>query len=290
MFQSQGKTAIIHTLYAILLPVCLVGCLNLKPVSEYSTNALDGIKKLDQVGFGFAQYCLEKCQLEAIDSFKIYRSVPCSCGDYKRADSVVNILYHSVSDYFEGLSRLSKNELTSFQLDAVKKALKEEDLKIIQIRKADVDAWTKIGDILLRTVTDTYRLKQIKAYIVSANPSLQVVISKLEFVESKNLGELLNFKRERLFDHYRALLKIRGMSDYERQKATEDYYHALQEVEDVKNQLLIYSKSLKTIARGHQALAENANKISSSDVKRSLLSYAAEIQDLIAAFNKIRSK
>lgn len=279
-----------NILGSILLTLALSGCVNLKHIHEYSSSALDGINKIDEVDYGFARHCLDRCQLTAIDSFKIYRKLNCPCDLYERADSVVRILYKAVAGYFSGLSSLSKNDLIRYRVDPLKKALKEEDLKVFVVKKDEVGAYTKLVDVLLRAFTDSFRQGKIKEYIRSANPSLQVLLSKLEFIESQNLQDLLEFKKERLFEQYQGLLKRHGLSDYEKQRITAEYYQASREIENFQKQISLYSKSLGAIARGHQKIAENLNTISGSDLKRSLTFYASEIQDLIFEFNKLKHR
>jgi hypothetical protein len=277
-------------LFGTLCIAVLAGCINLKHVNEYSDHAVAGIGKFEEVDYGFSQYCRERCEWAAIDSLKILRGLDCQCDLYRRADSVTQILYGAAAGYFDGLSRLSKNNLTRYHFDPLKKALKEEDLDVFQVKKEDVDAYTKIAAILTRSFTDLYRKRKIKDYIRSANPPVQTLLSKLVFIESENLRGLLKFKSERLFDHYRMLLKSAGMNRYEKQSAAAEYYKALHEIGATKSRIGVYSRSLKAVAKGHQKLYDNLDKISAADIKLNLTQSAGDLRDLISEFNKLRSK
>ncbi len=277
-------------LLGILCIAGAAGCVDLKHVNEYSLRATDGIRKFDDVDYGFARYCSDRCEWVAIDSFRIQRKLDCQCALYKRADSVTHILYSTAAGYFDGLTRLSTNDLTRYHFDPLKKALKEEDLDVFQIKKEDVEAYVKIAAILTRSVTDMYRKKKIKEYVRSANQPVQLLLSKLEFIESENLNGLLKFKRERLFDHYRNLLKSAGMNNYEKQLASEQYYKTMHEIGTMESQISAYSRSLKTVAKGHQKLYDNLDKISGADIKMNLSRTASDLQDLIYEFNKLSKK
>src|SRR6185436_1254534 len=125
------------------------------------------------------------------------------CDAYKRADSVTQMLYRAVAGYFDGLTRLSNNQLTNYHIDRLKNAVKEEDLGVLQVKKVEADAYATLTDMMLRGFADSYRRKKIKEYIGQANAPVQLLLSKLQFIESKNLEDLLVFKKERMYDHYR---------------------------------------------------------------------------------------
>ena len=273
----------------VTLLTLLIGCINLKHVHDFSSNSLTATRKFEEIHYGFALHCIDRCRIAAIDSFRIYREIGCPCDPYKRADSVTLLLYRAVSGYFDGLTRLSRNELTNYRIDRLKNAVQEENLGPFQVKKEEADAYATLTDMLLRGFADSYRQKKIKEYIGSANAPLQLLLAKLEFIESKNLEDLLVFKKEQLFDHYRVLLKSR-LSDYEKQKATTDYYGSLQAILTLEKQVSTFARSLKAVARGHQLLYDNRTQISAEELRRTLTPYANDIRDLISEFEKLKDK
>ena len=273
----------------ITLQAILVGCINLQHVHDFSDSSLKATQKFEEIPYTFLQHCIDRCEMSAIDSFKIYREIKCPCDQYKRADSVTQLVYRALRGYFDGLTRLSKNQLTNYQIDRLKKAVQDEDLGVLQVNKEEANAYATLTDMMLRGFADSYRQKKIKAFISGANAPVQVLLSKLEFIESKNLKDLMEFKKERLFDHYRSLLQAR-LSNYEKQEATADYYASLQGITIVEKECMTYARSLRSIARGHQQLYENRNKISSEELRRRLTPYANDICDLISEFDKLKNR
>jgi len=285
---QRDRNPYLNPIILLILPI-LVGCINLQHVHDYSDNSLKATKKFEEIPFTFSMHCMDRCRIAAIDSFKIYREIECPCDQYKRADSVTQLLYRAVAGYFDGLTRLSRNELTNYRIDRLKNAVQEVDLGVLQVKKVEVDAYATLTDMMLRGFADSYRRKKIKEYIGEANAPVQLLLAKLEFIESKNLEDLLAFKKEQLFDHYRMLLKSR-LSDYEKQEATADYYESLQRIIALGKQVATYARSLKTIARGHQQLYDNRNQISAEELRRTLTPYANDIRDLISEFDKLKNK
>jgi len=118
-----------------------LSCTNLKSVNQYSTNSLSATKKFEEIPYTFSQHCRDRCRIAAIDSFKIYREIKCPCDQYKRADSVTQLVYRALRGYFDGLTRLSKNQLTNYQIDRLKKAVQDD--------AADSQAQFNAGRILV---------------------------------------------------------------------------------------------------------------------------------------------
>ncbi len=288
---QRDRKANLNPIILLILRILVqtLSCTNLKSVNQYSTNSLSATKKFEEIPYTFSQHCRDRCRIAAIDSFKIYREIECQCDSYKRADSVTQMLYRAVAGYFDGLTRLSNNQLTNYHIDRLKNAVQETDLGVLYVKKDEADAYATLTDMMLRWFADSYRQKKIKEYIGEANAPVQVLLSKLEFIESKNLGDLLEFKKDRLFDHYRALLKA-TLSDYEKQEATAEYYESVQGITTLEKEIATYAKSLKAIARGHQQLYENRNQISAEELRRSLTPYANDIYDLISEFDKLKGK
>jgi hypothetical protein len=218
--------------------------------------------------------------------FEIKRDVECNCNDYKKADSITLLIYNSIKGYFDGLTNLSNNDLTNYNFDALKKSLTEGDFGGVKIEKEQVDAHLKISKILLRTTTDVYRKKKLKGYIEEANAPLQVLLKKFQFIIQKNLEGELNFKKENLYAYYKEMAMTQTLSDYEKGKATIDYYQQLSDINSKQKQIDVFAKSLNVISEGHQKLYESRAKMTTKEMKELLTQYASDIQDLISEFNK----
>ncbi len=85
-------------------------------------------------------------------------------------------------------------------------------------------------------------------------------------------------------------MKSPGVNNYERQRVATEYYDAVTQTESLRQRIIVHSKNLKTIARGHQKLYDNLDRISAADLKESLLRYAVEIGDLIDEFHHLKDQ
>lgn len=284
MTKEKLKTGIL----LLFLTAGLSSCVNLKSVNDFSSSSSKGIKKFEDINYSFKQHCIDRCQFEAIRKFEIKRETECDCDDYKKADSVTLVIYNSIKGYFDGLTNLSNNDLTDYNFDALKKSLNEGKFGDIEIEKTQVDAYSAISNILLKATTDIYRKNKIKEYVEEANAPIQILLTKFQFILQKNLQDELNFKKEKLYAYYQEMKLNNTLTEYEKGKATIDYYQQLSEINAKQQQINAFTKSLKSISEGHQKLYDNRNKMSAKELKEMMTGYSSNIQDIISEFNKLK--
>lgn len=272
------------------LPSALISCVNLQTVTDYSSTSMEGIQNFEQIDYSFLKHCLDRCTDEAIRTFEIKRAQECSCALYEEADSVTQVIYSSIEGYFEGLSNLSHNQLTNYRSDALVGALSADALGPVKIDSRTVTAFSSLSNTLLRATTDLYRKKKIVSYIEQANEPIQVLLEKFKLIVGTNLKGELRFKRERLYGYF-IEMKMNGtvLSDYEKGKATADYYQALEAILRKEMELAVFAQSIDEIAKGHQVLYENRNKLSVKDLQGLLNSYSSNVKSLISEFNKLNN-
>lgn len=279
-----------YILFILLAPSGLGSCVNTSHIQKYATDAVTGVGQFGEIGYGFEAHCEDRCQLIAIDSFRISRKLNCPCGKYKSADSVIKVINKAVVAYFTGLSKLAKNDPAPFSVEPIRKELTAEELKLLSLQKEEVKAYSDLTNLLASVFSDSYRQKKIKKFVRDADPSIQVLLSKMELIMTKNLAPLLEIKKERLFEQYQNLLVRHGLSDYEKRHTTGEYYMAVAEVANKEKQIELYARTLKTIATGNRKMAENIDKISAPELTRNLLTLTSEIEGLISDFNRIKIK
>lgn len=284
----MNKRNFYTTVTLIFLSIFTYSCVNLKQLNDYASKSLVGIKKFESIDYSFKQHCLDKCQLDAIKSFEIKKQAECKCDLYIAADSVTLLIYNSIKGYFDGLVNLSNNDLTTYDLGTLNKALTEGDFEGVKIEKEQADAYTSISTTLLRATTDLYRKKKIKQYIEEANQPIQILIKKLQFILQKNLEDELNFKKEKLYTYYKEMNLNGNITDYEKGKATIDYYQQLSDITQKQRLIDAFVNGLKSISNGHQKLYDNRNKLTTKEIKESIKQYSSEIQDIISEFNKLK--
>jgi len=279
-----------RSLIFVFLLFSSVGCINLKTVGEFAGTSTLGIKNFEQIEYSFYQHCLDRCRDEAIRKYEIKRGEECTCTLYQEADSVTQVIYNSMEGYFEGLGKLSQNELTDYSSDALVSALSAKELGPVRIEEQTAAAFSSLSSTLLRATTDFYRRKKLASYIEDANEPMQVLLAKFRLIIGTNLKGELRFKKERMYTYYMDMkMNNTLLSDYEKGKATSDYYNILDEIQRKELVLEVFAKSLDEIAGGHQMLYDNRNNLSVKTLKGILQGYSSNVKDLISEFNKLNN-
>ncbi len=270
---------------ALIVIIVLASCANLKHVNDFSSTSLQSIQSFEQLNYSFTQSCIDKCVSEKINRLE-FDEVECNCKLDNVADSITFKIYSSIYGYFDGLTKLSNNDLTSYRTEDLETALKEGGFGPITIDKKHVVSYSKISKILIRAFTDTYRKKKIKEYVKEANEPIKDLIYFLDFNISANLNGKLNVKKERLKADYFDLLEDHSVSAVEKRNSIKEYYAEINKIENQQKKFSTYSKALKQIAEGHQQLFDDIDKITANDIKQALFQSASEIQLIILEFKK----
>jgi hypothetical protein len=276
------------SIFLISLSCNLLSCVNLKAVRDFSETSLVGIQNFEQIDYTFLDHCIDRCEDEAIGKFEFNRVLECPCELYVEADSVTQIMYQAIGGYFEGLGSLSQNELTEYSTDAVVNAMTAQELGPLAIDANLATAYSSLSNIMLRGTTDFYRRRKIAAYIEQANEPLQVLLDAFQRIVRTNLKGELRFKKERMYTYYMDMKMNNTLqSDYERGKATTDYYQALEEIQTMEKQMDTFAETLVEIGKGHQVLYDRRDKLSVKDLALAMLGYSGQVKILISEFNKL---
>jgi hypothetical protein len=275
-------------IYVIAL-FTLTGCISLKKVNDYSSNALQGIQKFEEVSYTFNQACIDKCKIEQLKTLRI-TNTDCDCKLSDEADSITFLMYNAIKGYLQGLSKISDNKSTTYNSDALTKALKEGNFGTITIGKEDVDAYSMLGKIIIQAVTENYKKKQIKKFIEDGNAPVITLLRSMQFNLSANLSGLLKVKKESLRAFYFDLMDSPGMSPYEKIHAIKEYDEQVLAATIRQKEIVAFVKGLKKIEAGHQQLYDHRNQLSGKELSDLLSQYRSEIKDIVDEFNKLKNQ
>jgi len=271
---------------ALITIIALSSCVNLKHVNEFSSTSLESIKYFEEFNYSFNQSCIDDCIRNNINNLEL-DAKKCDCKLEEVADSLTLKIYGSIYGYFDGLSKLSDNELTSYKTEDLETALTEGDFGSITIDEKHVESYSKISKIFTRAITDTYRKNKIKEYVKDANEPVKELISFLNFNISSNLNGKLDVKKGRVKSDYFDLIKNNSLSTIEKRNSVREYYSKIAEIESLQKKFNIFSKSLLKISDGHQKLYDDIDKLTVTEVRQALFQYASEIKSIISEFKKI---
>ena len=275
-------------MFLLVSPLAFFSCVSLNAVREFSSTSMVSIQNFEKLGYTFSDHCLDRCEDEAIAKFEFKRTLECSCQLYTEADSVTQVIYQTINGYFEGLGNLAQNELTAYSTDSVASSLTAAEWGPLKIDENVAGAYATVSNVLLRATTDLYRKRKIAAYLSEANAPIQILLERFQGIIRTNIKGELRFKKERMYAYYMDMkLKNTLHSDYERGQATSDYYQALREIQRTEKQLDLFAECLAEIAKGHQTLYDNRNKLTVKNLTVSMLEYSGQVKLLMSEFNQL---
>lgn len=265
-----------------------LSCVNLKAVGEFSATSQVSIRNFEKIDYTFLDHCMDRCKEEAIGKFEFNRELECACDIYVEADSVTQIMYQAIGGYFENLGNLSQNELTEYSTNAMVNSMTAVELGPLAIDSNLATAYSALSNVMLRGTTDFYRRRKIAGYIEDANEPLQVLLEAFQRIVRTNLKGELRFKKERLYAYYMDMKMNNTLqSDYEKGKATTDYYQAIEDIQRKEKQMDLFAETLAEIAKGHQLLYDRRDKLSAKDLTLAMLGYSGQVKILVSEFNKL---
>jgi hypothetical protein len=199
-------------------------------------------------------------------------------------------LYNATKGYFDGLARLSANNLTNYSYDALAKSLTAGNFGGVQISQNHVQAYAKISGVLTKALTDGYRKRKLAVYIGEANDAIKSLLQALQFTLVNNLAGRLDVKQSRLRGYYRDLAADARITAYERKQIIEEYLSLAAGIERTKKEIQAYAQGLSLVADGHQQLFDNRAALTVPRLRESLTLYSSNLQDIMAELNKLKNQ
>ncbi|WP_157971981.1 hypothetical protein [Pleomorphovibrio marinus] len=261
--------------------------MNLKEVGDFSKTSKTSIGTIQKINFGFAQGCRDRCRIGSMASFTIQREEECGCETYQEADSVLLRLQLTVQGYFDGLEKLSGNQLTQYDLSGPKRVMVEGDFGDWRISPQETEAYNQLARVIVNASTDAFRRKRLSQYIEEANAPLLALLEKMEIVLRGNLQGILDNRKSRLYGYFQRLTFSENLSDFETGMATKIYYEELDEIKKIEAQIATSSTALRKISEAHQVLFDNRRRLTGKDLKAFTKQYQSDLSDLIVAFNQL---
>ncbi|MEM7484487.1 MAG: hypothetical protein AAF348_04700 [Bacteroidota bacterium] len=271
----------------LLFSLGIASCADLKHVGEFSSTSLEAVTAYETISYSFEQSCLDQCTFENIKNLNIIDNT-CDCLGEQQADSISLKIYASVYAYFDGLTKLSSNDLTTYNTEALENTLTSGDFGPIKVNQEEAGSYSRISTVLLGAFTNAYRKNKIREYIKEGNEPLKTLLSFLDFNLSENLSGKLDVKKERIKSEYFELLQNNSLSAQEKREIATDYFNRIGKIESIQEKFTLYSETLMEISEGHQILTENADKLSLKEIQKELFRYASDIKSIVIEFKKIR--
>lgn len=268
----------------------LCSCMHTNHIHEYATRATQHISSYEELPYGFTKHCLESCAMDMRRNLQVVREPFCDCEGYQQADSVTQLLFNTLKNYFSALSQLADGKITDYSFTKLEKSLTAGKFGDITIQKKDVFAYATLTSTLLRVVTDGYRRKKIEEFVEAAHGAVSTLLEQCQWILNNPLATTIRFRKESLYAYHADLIRNNSLSEAEKHKVVSEYISELETTNRYLKQLQVYTKSIHSVASAHQQLFAHRNQLKGSELTKLLAKYAAEINELQEAFQYLSKK
>lgn len=280
-----GKQALrTQTIAVVILTFALTlsGCIDLASVSKFAAISKEAgltfpdlVEDMQASCLRRAYYAPESKQKEALDG----------CEQYKSLRDPLIKAHKLLIAYLTAMGTLASDEVVAYDksFDGLKNTIQTTG----KFDKAQVDAIGNIVKAISDAAVNVYRRNQLKKVIETNNSDIQTLTNALKDIVGQDYKRLLSLEEEGLETYYKTnLLNFKPQEPLTAlvvNKMRVSDKEALQRRIDAAD---AYVKVLDNIAKGHQELYDNRNKLDSKKVLQDLAGYAQSIDDMIGKLRK----
>jgi hypothetical protein len=186
-------------------------------------------------------------------------------------------LHARVQDYMEALGQLASDEVVNFDKEFanVEQALTDASFA----SQPQAQAATQLGQILTKAATDSWRRKKIAALIEQSNEPLQTVLKGMQSFLKGALLQDLEEEQQDIKEFYVGLQKKSSdQAGIQALKEWRDKHEA--KLEQSRQSVQTYDKTIKTIQAGHQKLYDERDRLDTKEVMTLITGYVTQLKTL----------
>lgn len=247
----------------------VIACVDLKHVSGFSETSIASLQSYENLPKTYALICRQDCERKHIANYKIYKA-SCNCENDQKADSITQIIYRTTVNYLNGLQLISDPNLSKLQTSALSQSLSAGTFGSITIGPEEVEAYSKLSTLLLRSYSSINQRTKLKTYILDGNDSFKKILEYLKLSVSGNLYGKIEVQKQHLVNFYFDFLRDKNLSDFEKVKFSEDYFNQRNLLESEQETLLAFGKIIDEILEGHAYLVDHVENLEDKEARTKL--------------------
>jgi hypothetical protein len=197
-------------------------------------------------------------------------------------------LHHGVQDYMNALGSLASDDLISYDtsLDSVSDGLKQTGA----LTANEADAFGALMKLLAKAATDAYRQHQLKSIIQEANPHFQRIVAGMTNLVLGAFVSSLDNEKNGVSTYFKTVVTAADKQPPQGaaiELVNEVWQQRLDDIATKRDACIAYAQTLDEIAKGHQALFDHANDLTSDQLLSTMNLYATAVSQAFAAVNKL---
>ena len=276
---------------ALVLALALLASCNAPDtVAKFCSSAVATLKTGDALFDDMKASCIREARtFEPVGTFAVSDSSPAACDNVGKQAEGLKAASKILSNYFTALNDLASFGTSQAGDDA--KDLLTRASAAARLSAAPQKALSSVASFLLRTAMSGYQRKMLADDIVKVHEDVRISLDGLgEAVGVAYLQQLQDEEQKTAarYKEFRLTAEQQHQWTADATLVLDSRWQADRATFAAKQKAAVrYQAALETLARGNQDLAAHARNIKASELSGLLSPYAAQLDSLIPAIQKV---
>lgn len=286
----------------LLLVACqgLVGCLNLRAVSLFSTSASSSLRQGATLPATFTGIYQQRTIDDSLDRHP-FKQIPLigirfsqrvrqdSLRSYQLADSLTRAGSDLLMNYFTALASLSRTDSTfvpvRLQSPTFEHYLQNSALKLTP---AQVISFNRVVNLIGSVATGAYRRRKTGELLARSHGDVRQMLGVLVFAYER-LADVVDISRDQQYGQYKNIVTKDLTLTYAQKRAlAQQWLQTARTIEQTRQVVLTHVKSLKTVQVGFDQLYTSRDALNSKTLLAAMGTVASTLQRLRADMEELK--
>ena len=239
-------------------------CKSTESINRFAKSATAGTDEISRSALSFSSICrlYDRASLSRYTDTSLYAGSSVQpvlhCAEYKSADSITNLISHTLLNYFSMLQAVSDKKLLAYNARDLVNALagiQPQVLHGLSLNEEKISAVNGLLNSILNEPLKYYRYKKLLRTMQQNDTALHQVIAAYRFILDSALSGEIGQARENYISFVYAPLFTRSRTMVEKVMVNQQYTQFLQSLDLEQEKIHKAGILLDTIDKEHHLLA-----------------------------------
>lgn len=288
-------------LYLTFFTCCLLtSCVNLRSVNVFSTAAVVSLQQRTTLPATFGGIYQQRVQDDSLSRHPFNRTplVGIDFADqvrqdslraYQLADTLTKNGTALLTNYFTALTKLSAMGSTFVPVQ-LKSPTFEQFLQnsALKLTAGQVISFTRIVNLVGAAATGDYRQRQVASVLDQSYSDVRGLLNVLIFAHQR-LADVVDISREQQYTYYKStLINDKTLTYSQRLGLARQWLQTAKSIEQTRQTILTYVKSLNTVRTGYGVLYEKRRQLTRKETMAAIGTHVATLQQLQTDLDQLK--
>ena len=286
--------------YLCICCLSLTSCVNLRSVNVFGTAAVVSLQQRTTLPATFGGIYQQRTQDDSLSRHPFNR-VPLvgidfadhvrqdSLRSYQLADTLTKNATALLTNYFTALVKLSATG-SAFVPVQLKSPTFEQFLQnsALKLTAGQVISFTRVVNLVGAAATGEYRQRQLTSVLDQSYTDVRGLLDVLIFAH-RRLADVVDISREQQYNYYKSvLINDKALTYSQKLDLARRWLQTAQSIEQTRQTVLTYVKSLSTMRTGYDVLYENRKQLTRKETVAAIGTHVATLQQLRTDLDQLK--